>query len=630
MASDSSSKSPSIFVPLAVGTIVTLVLSGTLVIAGLKAGILPGTSPLVILFAWGAFARYITKDTGREFLNTAQVAGSAGVAVTAGVIFTAPVIQILYRDKFGSESDIPPVDVPTLIYLSIAGALIGFGFVGFGARKFLSDPTLPAPEARSCHTMIEAAVASPSKRPNLYISMFAGLLASAMAPFLSKVRVATSHIILHSNQPEDGMPAVDRPFEFVLPFEPIFMGIGALLTLSTAILVFGGSLLRLIGDYILASVDPGSPIANDFPEISMKWIGGGAMTVAVVYSLVRLFSISTPKADSDENGQSVLAISRGHRITQALAIAAGFLMIAAWLWEKDGFTSFSISMMIAILVCCGLMVVLGALLSLQIGSSASPVSGTVFVTILVLCIIAIITDRRQIEDVMLIVPLAVAACVAICAANDSSQDFKTLQLCGLPIQKGFLPQIVGLLAGCIAVPIVLFIADKAYGLGTEELTAPQASLFATVLDALLLQEGGIASSWKPIAVGVTIGVLAVIAEIVGKRRGMQLPSMAFAVGIYLPHYLGVGIMIGAIARFIGDRGQKQRAESILAAAGLIAGAALFELLIGGLIVVENINERFVLSSEAKRNVVAMLGIATLCAIIFFNSRPKASSDDATA
>ena len=214
-------------------------------------------------------------------------------------------------------------------------------------------------------------------------------------------------------------------------------------------------------------------------------------------------------------------------------------MIAGWLWRNDGFTSFSISMIIAILVCCGLMVVLGALLSLQIGSSASPVSGTVFVTILVLCIIAIITDRRQIEDVMLIVPLAVAACVAICAANDSSQDFKTLQLCGLSIQRGFLPQIVGLLAGCVSVPVVLFIAHRAYGLGSEELTAPQASLFATVLDALLLQEGGLASSWKPIAVGVTIGILAVIAEIVGKRRGFQLPSMAFAVRIYLPPYLGI-------------------------------------------------------------------------------------------
>ena len=542
MASDSSSKSPSIFVPLAVGTVVTLVLSGTLVIAGLKAGILPGTSPLVILFAWGAFARYITKDSGREFLNTAQVAGSAGVAATAGVIFTAPVIQILYREKFGPGSDIPPVDVLTLIYLSTAGALIGFGFVGFGARKFLSDPTLPAPEARSCHTMIEAAVTDPSKRPNLYISMFAGLFASAMAPFLSKVNVATEHIVLHSKR------IGDRAFQLDLPFAPIYIGIGALLTLPTAILVFGGSFLRLIGDYILASAEPGSPLADAFPNISMRWIGGGAMTVAVVYSLVRLVGISTPKSDSEGGSQSVLSISRGHRISQALAIAAGFLMIAGWLWRNDGFTSFSISMIIAILVCCGLMVVLGALLSLQIGSSASPVSGTVFVTILVLCIIAIITDRRQIEDVMLIVPLAVAACVAICAANDSSQDFKTLQLCGLSIQRGFLPQIVGLLAGCVSVPVVLFIAHRAYGLGSEELTAPQASLFATVLDALLLQEGGLASSWKPIAVGVTIGILAVIAEIVGKRRGFQLPSMAFAVGIYLPPYLGIGIMIGAYQR----------------------------------------------------------------------------------
>ena len=155
------------------GVVVSTILAGTLVIAGLKAGITPGVSPLVILVAWGGFTRFPKKGGTTRFLNIAQVAGSAGMAVTAGVIFTAPLVQILYADKNAEqvqplvtrivelrhaigdgeiagpdggmvaidreqaqaeltqvraryEEIVPPVDVKTLILVSLAGALIGF------------------------------------------------------------------------------------------------------------------------------------------------------------------------------------------------------------------------------------------------------------------------------------------------------------------------------------------------------------------------------------------------------------------------------------------------------------------------------------------------------------------------
>ncbi|MEZ6019099.1 MAG: hypothetical protein R3F17_03070 [Planctomycetota bacterium] len=64
--------------PLLFGVLITIVLSGTLVIAGLKAGITPGVSPLVILVAWGAFSKATSGSGGGRFLNIAQV-GAAPV-----------------------------------------------------------------------------------------------------------------------------------------------------------------------------------------------------------------------------------------------------------------------------------------------------------------------------------------------------------------------------------------------------------------------------------------------------------------------------------------------------------------------------------------------------------------------
>lgn len=599
--------------PLAFGVVVSTLLAGTLVIAGLKAGITPGVSPLVILCAWGAFNRRIAAGGGTRFLNLAQVAGSAGMAVTAGVIFTAPLVQILHADK-GLE--VPPVDVATLILLSTAGALIGFGFVGLGTRKFLLDPTLPAPEARACETMIQTAVTARQLRPRIGRSLYAGVAASFAAPLLTRTGIAREHIVLLERE-NDG-----RTFTLDLPFAPIYIGIGGLLTLATALLVFGGSMLRLMGDWMLAGVSAGSETAALYPGNSMRWVGGGAMTVAVAYSLKRFVGARS------EDGRAAAAdplvdVDSGQRRLQYLAIVLGMFVLSGWLIARDGATRFSFAMTAAVLVCASLMVVLGAILSLQIGSSASPVSGTIFVTTLVLCLVALAVGRTDISDVRLLTPLLVGACVAVCTANDSSQDYKTMQLCGVAVQDGFLAQLLGLLGGCLVVPIVLYIAHDAYALGSEELVAPQGQMFATLVDGLLLQS---ALPWRPIFVGLSLGVMAVIMESASGRVGLQLPSMALAVGIYLPAYLGVGILIGSLARFVGERRGAQRNESILAAAGLITGAALLDLILGVLIVFFGFQESSLVvtrPSAAIQNTAGLLGIALLGGLLYANSRRRA-------
>lgn len=667
--------------PLVFGVVLTTVLSGTLTIAGLKAGISPGVSPLVILFAWGAFTRRIASGGGSLFLNIAQVAGSAGMAVTAGAIFTAPLLQVLHAQraepglaeliqaqgayaqaqtsaeqsaaleqvetlKAAVLAATPPVDVPTLILLSLAGALIGFGFVGLGTRKFLTDPSLPAPEASACRTLIDAAVTAPDRRPKLLGSLACGLLASFLAPLTHNLGVAKQHVFLWSATKNDG-----SGYGFELPFAPIYIGIGGLLTLATAVLVFAGGMLHFSGDVLLGALEPGSALDAAFPGDSMRWVGGAAMTVAVVWSLAKFASLGKRQAQQESEqatDDDLLELSAGMRRALLASIGAGTAILVGWLLLTDGATPFVLAISAAILASATVMVTLGALLSLQVGSSASPVSGTIFVTTLILCLVAAFVGRRSIDDVALLTPLLVAACVAVCTANDSSQDYKTMQLCGVPVQQGFLAQILGLVAGCIAVPTVLYISHEAYVMGSKDLSAPQGTLFANLIDALLLS-GEL--PWQPIAVGLALGVLAVVVEVLGAKRGVLLPSMALAVGIYLPVFLGVGILLGALARAAGEGGGKRVAEATLAAAGLITGAALFELLLGISILsipdftaaslsvasAEDLNLLTHWSAAPQfvqdlppfwldgRNLAGLLGIAALLAILFFNGRRRAQA-----
>ena len=67
----------------------------------------------------------------------------------------------------------------------------------------------------------------------------------------------------------------------------------------------------------------------------------------------------------------------------------------------------------------------------------------------------------------------------------------------------------------------LFLLDKAYGFGTAELPAPQATLMKLVIEGVFDN----ALPWILVGIGV---VIAIVAEL------FRIPSLPFAVGVYLP------------------------------------------------------------------------------------------------
>ena len=98
MTSESSNSAEPIVAPhslpaLLIGAVLSMVISGALVIATAKAGISPGVSPLVVLIGWVVFGS-IMRGRLKSFLAILQVTGSGGAAVSAGLIFTDPIIQI--------------------------------------------------------------------------------------------------------------------------------------------------------------------------------------------------------------------------------------------------------------------------------------------------------------------------------------------------------------------------------------------------------------------------------------------------------------------------------------------------------------------------------------------------------
>ncbi len=581
MTAEHSTSRSSGVMGVVVGLVISSLLSAALVISAAKAGITPGVSPLVVLVGWMVFGVALGPKLKR-FLAMLQVTGSAGTAVTAGVVFTAPLLQVLTREQ---GLPVPAVDVSLLIVSSLAGCFLGFGFVGLATKRFLTDPRLPAPEAVACDRLIQTAVANPARRPPLLPSLAFGLLSGFLIQVLTQLhwlKEEVGSLSFGQSHGEGGGVEVDLP----LPVSPLYLGIGGLLTLPTALLIFTGGLVNAITIGVASS--------KGLPSTTFRWVGGATMVVAVLYSLLsymmegrrrkaaREGQVETSPDEQEGLDESLLNQTTGVQNLLKASIAGGFLLFAASMFMGGASVSTVAIMLSVAFVLVWLLSDLGGLLSLQVGSSASPVSGTVFMGMLVLSMTALGVGLEGVAGVGFLVPILVAVCVAICASNDSSQDYKTLQLNGFTVSDGFKGQLAGLLAGAIVVPLTLWVAHEAYGLGTEALPSPQASFYATVLQTLFLQ-GQVPMG--PVMVGIGLGFVAIAVEILGKRRGLILSSLAFAVGIYLPSVISTGMALGALARFWGTRsvgGSSHR--GILISAGLITGDAMAALLLGILII----------------------------------------------
>lgn len=613
-------RSPTSALALIIGAFLSMLISAALVIATAKAGISPGVSPLVVLIGWVVFGS-LMKDRLKPFLAILQVTGSGGAAVSAGLIFTAPIVQIAAK---ALGEPVPKVDVLTTMLACFAGSLLGWGFVGLASRRFLTDPRLPAPEAVACDQLIQTASQNPDERPPVTLSLLPALIsgfAIRMLVFLGWIKETTLTLSVP-------LPAIsaDNSLKLPVPVSPLYLGIGALLTFPTAILVFAGGVVNSMTNAVAAE--------RGMPGETFRWVGGAAMVVAVVYSLIN-YVIEGRKAkfasDADSSAvvdEDLLAISSGMRIGLISAIVTGGVLLLTILVRSGMPITQVVVLGVVSFVLISLLSGLGGLLSLQVGASASPVSGTVFMAMLVLSLTAIALSLTGFGAIQTLQPVLVAACIAIAAANDSSQDYKTLQLNGFSVQSGFIGQLIGCLAGAITVPIALWIAHEAFGLGTEALPCPQAGFFGTVLTSLFDPQKGV--PWGPVSVGALLGLVAVTIEYVGKRNGLILSSLAFAVGIYLPAEMGIGILCGNLARVIATGSLKKSSHrGILGAAGLIAGDSLLSLIAGVLIVCQ-INLSRLETQVAWPTTVgsfALVGVLIFLGFTYWDSRLQKHSAD---
>jgi putative OPT family oligopeptide transporter len=236
-----------------------------------------------------------------------------------------------------------------------------------------------------------------------------------------------------------------------------------------------------------------------------------------------------------------------------------------------------------------------------IGASNSPISGVGILSIVICAslLVVVVTPTDATRPALVAFALFVTAIVFACAtiSNDNLQDLKTGQLVGASPRRQQIALVVGVLAGALAIPVVLNLLAKAYGfagapnvgvVAPNPLPAPQATLISALAQGVI---GG-KLDWNMIGIGALVGVgLILLDELLGRMGKLRIPPLAVGIGIYLPMSATFAVVVGAfVSHWFGKRAdstadpERTRRLATLVASGLIVGESLWGVANAGLIV----------------------------------------------
>ncbi|MGN0143834.1 MAG: OPT/YSL family transporter, partial [Clostridium sp.] len=218
-----------------------------------------------------------------------------------------------------------------------------------------------------------------------------------------------------------------------------------------------------------------------------------------------------------------------------------------------------------------------------VGSSNNPVSGMTIATLLITTMVFKMTGVNGQAGMLSSIAVGSVICIIAAIAGDTSQDLKTGYIVGATPYKQQIGEVIGVTVSAITIGGVLYLLNAAWGFGSTELAAPQATLMKMVIQGVM--EGNL--PWNLVFAGAGI---AIAIEILG------IPVLPFAIGLYLPFHLSAGIMTGGLVRLYFEKKKKITEEKrkdaidrgILYTSGLIAGEGLVGIILAVFAIV-NIN-----------------------------------------
>jgi putative OPT family oligopeptide transporter len=553
---------------------------------GLKIGqVFEAAIPIAIL-AVGMSTFLKRKNALSENVIIQSIGGSSGVIV-AGAIFTIPGLYMLNIE----------VGFVQVFLTSLLGGFLGILFLIPFRKYFVKDMhgEFPFPEATA---ITEALVVGETGGKKALILMKALVIGGAYNFLIEgfgiwKTKVST--IMFNWGQ----FVADKVRLEFNFLTGSAVMGLGYIIGLKYSFIIVCGSLLSwwifVPAIYFIAQGSPGfianltgstESLANMMPQqIFINFvqpIGIGAIAAAGIIGIIKSRKIITGafklahkeifgggvgsgEAEKVERTQKDITMKWNMiLIVSTLLGVLAFFLIGVVSWNlKYAFVG-----LVIVIIVSFLFTTVAARAIAIVGTN--PVSGMTLMTLIVSSVILVAVGLKGTGGILVALLIGGVVCTALSMAGGFITDLKIGYWLGTTPQNQERYKFLGTLLSALAVGAVILLLHKTFGFGPgSPLEAPQASAMAKVIEPLMT---GQSAPWLLYLIGVFV---AIVIHFLG------VPSLAFALGMYLPLYLNSPLLAGGIIAHLVAKSTKdkplqnaRKERGTLIASGFIAGGAL--------------------------------------------------------
>lgn len=598
-----------------IGVLLAIIFGAANAYLGLRVGMTVSASIPAAVISMGVIRVIMKKDSILES-NMVQTIGSAGESLAAGAIFTLPTLFL-----WANEGKTEAPNLLTISLIALVGGVLGVLFM-IPLRNALivkEHGVLPYPEGTACAEVLLAGEEGGTSAK----TVFAGMGLSAVFKFITDGLKVVPGVVT--------VPIRSLRTAFSAEVYPALLGVGYICGIKIASYMFAGALL---GWFVLipaitifggpTTMYPGDvPIAQMYAEGGadaiwgsyIRYIGAGAVAAGGIISLIKSLPLIVSTFKDSLKGLKGGTKAGSLRTEQDLdmrLVLGGSLVLILVIWLLPAIPVSLIGALLVVVFGFFFATVSSRMVGL-VGSSNNPVSGMAIATLLFSTLVLKVTGNTGVSGMIGAIAIGSVICIVAAMAGDTSQDLKTGYILGATPKKQQIGELLGAVVAAFTIGGVLLLLNSAWGFGTTELAAPQATLMKMITEGVM--NGNL--PWPLVLIGI---FAAIVVEILG------IPVLPVAIGLYLPLELSATIMIGGVIRWIVDKKSADKngeaSGGVLFCSGLIAGEGLVGILLAILAVV-GVSSKFDLSSSVNTGRIGgIVLLAIMIACVFIFAMPK--------
>ena len=573
------------FKAIGLGIVFGIVFGAANAYLGLRAGLTISTSIPVAVMTVAVFRALAATGRRGTILeaNLSQTVGSASSSLASGIIFTLPALFL-----WGLSPSLLQMTM-----LAMCGGVLGILFM-VPLRRFLIEREhgrLPYPEGTACAEVLVANEVGGGNARFVFIGLAGGAAFKALTSWARAIPDAV-HL---------GLPW-PRKAELGMDLSPALFGVGFILGPRIAAVMVGGGLLSWLVVIPLLDWWGAGRTLPLYPETALlmtdmtpsqlwsryvRYIGAGAVAAAGIITLVRSlpvmldsFRIGLEQLRS-QRGAHPVAVPRTGQELPLKVVGIGVLLVIAVLafvpipFGDVGGAAHRLVAAICVAVFAFFFVTVASRIVGLVGVTSNPTSGMTIAALLGTAGIFLAMGWTDITGKAAAITVGCVVAIAASISGDTSQDLKTGYLLGATPRRQQVGELVGVLTSAVFVCLAVLLLAETFGFGSTELPAPQATLMKLVIDGVLDQS----LPWGLVAIGIGIAVGCEL---------LRIPSLPFAVGVYLPVSTMTPIFLGGLLRWWAERSAagndetgERRERGILLGSGFVGGEGLLGVGIAG-------------------------------------------------